>query len=54
MDSPTLFPCEISGYSKKISLQSPLLRVKLPELPGAYRVENHHKYFLCDLFSDSN
>src|ERR1700733_4229186 len=45
---------QIPGNTQKISLQSPLLRIKLPDGPRAHRVDDHQKDFLGEIFSDRN
>ena len=52
--SAPLYLDQIPGNAQKISLQRPLLGVKLPDGPRGHRVENHQKDFLGEIFSEGN
>src|SRR5258708_37407372 len=54
VSSAPLGPGEIPGNSEEVALPGSPLRIKLPDSPGAHRIENHDEYFLRKFFSSGN
>src|ERR1700723_2432903 len=54
MGPPALYAGEISCNAEKVSLQSPLFRIKLREAPGTEGVQDHDERFLGEIFGNGD